>query len=246
MSYNLNLQSLLQAQSLSQSTLPMLGSKNLIPETLKNPFPSQLPLNSAGINLQMLNLLNLAKMQSQLQMGLFQAQLLTSLQRPPSLIPALDQKPTIPSLPQLSPVNLQLTNKAPVNSLILNKEKGFKAQIKDILEFVINNCGRISESELEKAKVQFESDSKLVNVFNALVTKYSASVKTKENIVKYILRKVFKAMKENLMKENNLDSKAACRAFVDKYFPESREELKERNINTDDDEELFNALMPFK
>jgi len=100
--------------------------------------------------------------------------------------------------------------------------------------------------KIEKAKKKFSSDQKLSQAFDALVAKYSSAVKTKENIVKYVLRKVFKSMKELLMKEKSMDSKTACGSFVEKYFPDSRGDLKEKGINIEDDEELFNALMPFK
>jgi len=48
------------------------------------------------------------------------------------------------------------------------------------------------------------------------------------------------------MKEDSCDSKTACKNFVERYFPASKEGFKNSEINFNDDEALFDALMPFK
>jgi hypothetical protein len=203
---------------------------------LKNTQPLTVPMN---------NPLSFEKVQNDLKMEFLKARLLQNLQANTNPWMAFQQKPVQSNIP-VAPKVPQQTSQIPELDHVFSKEKNFRAQIRDVLDFVISTVGKISEEELEKAKRKLSSDKKLTQIFEALVTKYSSSVKTKENIVKYVLRKTFKTMKENLMKEKNMDSKIACGAFVEKYFPESREDLKEKGVNTEDDEELFNALMPFK
>lgn len=61
--------------------------------------------------------------------------------------------------------------------------------------FTVNNTGNLKDSFLKMAKTNFYMIHPMILViFEKLMEKYTALVKTKEEMVKYILRKVFKAI----------------------------------------------------
>mmetsp|Transcript_5750 Transcript_5750/g.4940 ORF Transcript_5750/g.4940 Transcript_5750/m.4940 type:complete len:268 (-) Transcript_5750:1224-2027(-) len=141
-------------------------------------------------------------------------------------------------------MSMSNTNTFQQNLSQLFKDK--KSQIHDILVYVLDNTGKISESELENYKSLLQNDSELCQILDLLVNKYSSSIKTKEEMVKYIIRRAFKFIKNKIKKEKNLDSKTACKEICDLYFNVNREDLEKQGVNCDDEDEFFNALLPFR
>mmetsp|Transcript_11996 Transcript_11996/g.10384 ORF Transcript_11996/g.10384 Transcript_11996/m.10384 type:complete len:248 (-) Transcript_11996:226-969(-) len=91
------------------------------------------------------------------------------------------------------------------------------------------------------ARKQVENDEGLCKLFDVLIKKYEGSVKTKENITKYIFRKVFKIIREDIILKHS--EQMVPKVFVDTYFPNARNAQKRKNQT---DEDIFNSLMPFK
>jgi len=103
--------------------------------------------------------------------------------------------------------------------------KTLRSQIREIVELVLKNIGKIKESKLEDEKEKYAHSPELAEVFDLLIYKYTSTIKTKEEMVKYVLRKAFKAMKYNYKKQLKMDNKTACSTLAKKYFGTTKEEF---------------------
>jgi len=126
------------------------------------------------------------------------------------------------------------------------KKASLRSSIREVVEFIIDSTGRISQTEIETHKRKYYFDSNLIKVFDILYSKYASTIKTKEEMVKYIIRRAFKYIKNNIRKAKNIDSKSACKEICEKYFNKTREDLEKEGVNLDDEDEFFNALLPFR
>jgi len=118
--------------------------------------------------------------------------------------------------------------------------------IKHIVNFLIQNFGRINQRDLEAERQKYEFDHSLIQVFDTLVSKYSATTKTKEEMIKYVLRKALKNIKDKVKEGNRRTEKEASRSFCQKYFNSSKDEIQKLGVDVEDDEELLKLLLPFK
>jgi len=120
-----------------------------------------------------------------------------------------------------------------------------------MIEFIIRNSDRMGEKESKVARQQFDFKKHLPIVFDFLVGAYNCRIKTREEIVKYIMRKVFKFTAETILKHKNSASKAALAAVCERYFktnkpePEMllpfREKSKNKTMNNQFLENLFKS-----
>lgn len=81
-----------------------------------------------------------------------------------------------------------------------------------MIEAVVNYVG-INDTELEKKKTQLREakDVKLLEVFDMLVRRLKKVKKTKEEMVKYCMRKVFRYIGSKSKKSNGRDVSQALR-----------------------------------
>jgi len=118
--------------------------------------------------------------------------------------------------------------------------------IKHIVNFLINNFGRINQRDLEAERQKYEFDQSLTQVFDTLVSKYAATTKTKEEMIKYVLRKALKNIKDKVKEGCRKNDKEAGKSFCQKYFNSSKEELLKMGVDIEDEDELLKLLLPFK
>lgn len=124
--------------------------------------------------------------------------------------------------------------------------------IAKILMFLVKNVGKNKSGKvkMEGEKICEGIDS-LKEVFDGLMSKFLVSVKTKEEKIKYVLRKSFKFMKEKLMEEKGIAKsqenesfikKKIERMFLDHYFSgRNQEELSAEESNN-----IKDMIMPFR
>jgi len=118
--------------------------------------------------------------------------------------------------------------------------------IKHIVNFLINNFGRINQRDLETERQKYEFDQSLIQVFDTLVSKYAATTKTKEEMIKYVLRKALKNIKDKVKEGSRKTDKEAGKSFCQKYFSSSKEEISKMGVDIEDEDELLKLLLPFK
>jgi len=207
------------------------------------------PVNSELTN-QLNGLIMTWKLQSNLQAEIYKNQLsqLVEMQKQLSLKLAAVQSPP-PRLPspevvkhQSPVVNVKFKQEAePVVAQSLSK-KTLKNQIRAIIQFILGNYGRISEEQMNQEKIKYQDNADLLAIFNGLLTKYSSTIKTKEEMIKYILRKAFKFIKKGLKKELQADSKEVSSVLCKRYFGDYSGNLPD----LDNEEDFLKFLLPFR
>ena len=123
--------------------------------------------------------------------------------------------------------------------------------IQNILAFLVKNVGRIRGTKLKAEGDKLHKNIESIKeIYEGLMNKFMISNKTKEEKIKYVLRKSFKFMKEKLMLLNgmSLDSendstlkKQIEIMFFDHYFANSQESLTNRDFS-----DIKDMIMPFR
>jgi len=104
---------------------------------------------------------------------------------------------------------------------------------------------------LKQEKKKFRKDDKHAYIFSILVTEYSQRIKTKEEIIKYTMRKCFKFVSEKIMKISSSNNKSSLTALCKRYFKNTkadpdmllpfREKSKNKTMNSYFLEDLFSS-----
>jgi hypothetical protein len=121
-----------------------------------------------------------------------------------------------------------------------------KAELEEMIYFLLNNIGKIDQGEIEKARRKYSQNLYLVPVFDALVAKYFPVKKHREDIVRYVVRRAFKFLKAGAIKKEKVYGKRAYAILCKKYFQSSYEELQKSGVNTEDEKELIEFLLPYR
>lgn len=107
-----------------------------------------------------------------------------------------------------------------------NKDLVPEECIKKMLSFFVKNIGTMRRTNLEKEGEKIhQNDPELKEIFHGLLKKMLSSKKTKEEKIKYVVRKCFKFMKDKLLEENG-------------YTFDSSEDYTEK-LNSDKVEKMF-------
>ena len=114
--------------------------------------------------------------------------------------------------------------------------------IKEMLSFLVENVGKINQNKLESFCDKFTNKGKIIlETYSTLLKKYKISSKTKEEKIKFVLRKAFKYMKEQIVAEEKLKSnKFIDQRFLQIYFQD------DENKNAEEKSQLKDLLMPFR
>jgi hypothetical protein len=127
-----------------------------------------------------------------------------------------------------------------------------EAQIKYIVQFFINNFGIASDKDIQKTRAQYLHDKKLTAVFDALEKKYTAGGKTREEMIKWIVRKIFKSSKDNIKGKNKKSQRKLLEDVCNKYFkgPKISDSFVKKegkgSQNDDDNDDAVDFLLPFR
>ena len=125
-----------------------------------------------------------------------------------------------------------------------NRSTSLEAQIRQIVIFFIREYGKQDDEKFKHERSKYASSPALLKVFDSLVVKYSSTAKTREEMVKYVLRRAFKFFKRSIKKTTRLDSKTVSTKICEKYFNTSSEEAQKDD--DDEDEDLLKLLLPFR
>jgi len=118
-----------------------------------------------------------------------------------------------------------------------------EAQVKFIIHFFINNYGKIPENDFEAERAKYSHHAKLTQVFDILALKYASTNKTKEELVKWVLRKAIRATKKNIKADHKIDQKELSNSICKRYFKDGS---PNQSDEADELDELSDTLLPFK
>ena len=125
-------------------------------------------------------------------------------------------------------------------------ETTLESNVKNIVNFFVESFGRANQAEIERERLKYEHNDQLRQVFDVLVAKYSATAKTKEEMIKYVFRKALRAIREKIREATKKSEKGVNKIFCQKYFGASKEELLQKGANLEDEDEILDILLPFK
>ena len=140
-----------------------------------------------------------------------------------------------PDEEKMSPIQL---------SDLCDANKSVKAHLKDIIYFVLENFGTLSEEQISAEKQKYRNHPELSLVFEALVCKYSTTVKSKEEVLQHIFKKAVKYMKLKLKKEAKNASPASTSPGK-QHFRTFLDEMSGKIGECGDDDEI-KPLAPLK
>ncbi|KAL4451092.1 hypothetical protein ABPG74_021414 [Tetrahymena malaccensis] len=191
-------------------------------------------LNNPFLIQQLLQIINnphdLARFQSNLQR--IQQQALQAAVNLPPQIP-LNNIPQVPVCLGINNNNASAANAvATTNNLqqkLIHQQKQ-KEELTNMLEFLVEKMHQTDTDQIFEKKCEFKflhGDD--LTIFDNIVHKYQFSKKTKEEMIKYILRKCFKFLKSNIKQQEIVGQKDIEVAFTLKYFGneiESQQQLQ--------------------
>lgn len=126
-----------------------------------------------------------------------------------------------------------------------NRETHSKSEVKQTLIFLLRTLGSDSDQELLKFKSLHSTDPAMNAMSSILIARYAATTKTKEEMVKYTLRKALKWLKNRLIKNGGTNGKCAAKLLIQKYFSST---LKEQvsDVDSNNEEAIIEKLLPFR
>jgi len=193
------------------------------------------------------------KLQKSMQDEIFKAEMLKLLEIKDALLAKLNQVPSsapsknLVSLPKSFPSNeVKIENEVEFphkeRNIQSSSANSLNDQVQEIVHFVLDNFGRINESNFDEEKAKYSHNKDLMLVFEILVSKYSSTIKTKEEMVKYTLRRAFKYVKNNIRKQTNSTSKGVSKALCKRYFNASQDDISKIG----NEEEFLRFVLPFR
>ena len=119
-----------------------------------------------------------------------------------------------------------------------------ETQIKNILEFFINNFGVIDDQDIYKERMNYVHNKTLIKLFDTLQAKYSTSTKTKEELTKWIIRRTLKTGKHTEKEIQHFNMK---RIFIQNNSMRSQDDYVKINYEEESKHEQWvESLLPFK
>jgi len=119
-----------------------------------------------------------------------------------------------------------------------------RTQIEGILLFFLRNFGKLSINEMNYHRNLINSN--FGNLFDALAEKFESAKKCREDMIRFILRKVITSIRDSLRDQQKLTARAATLALCKKYFGARFDELIKSEPQLENDEELLSFLLPYK
>jgi len=196
--------------------------------------------------LQLLKQMQILKLQNQLQTTQY-------LQNPYKIIGTNFAKINLQSPEPLTIVPRCATLTSSFQTIQLQQEESFspqdssrelKSQIRNMLQFFINKFEKLSQEEISQVRSQYFSHSTLLKLFDKLVQRYSASGKSREDMIRSILRGALRFLKDTYRTKFHLTSKAASIRLCQKYF--KPEDMEDKQINFEDEDQVLSFLLPYK
>ena len=122
-------------------------------------------------------------------------------------------------------------------------------QVENVLDYFMRNFGRVGKEEMKLKRNYYKNNKKLQKLFDALVDKYQAASKGKEDIIRFVLRKALAYLRDIERNENKTSMKDASIKICKRYFPSEFDALLNDAKNKGkfvDYDKILNYLLPYK
>ena len=119
-------------------------------------------------------------------------------------------------------------------------------RVKNLLLFIINNLGRVKDTDMLQEKIKYNDDPILFRLFEMLIERYSAAYKTKDEILKFITRKAFATIQDGFKKRGGSSECQTSETLCKRYFKSSIDDIKKLGININHRESFLQVLFPYR
>jgi len=123
--------------------------------------------------------------------------------------------------------------------------KPLRRDLEKMIRSVMTNINENNQKGIGKERQNYTENGVLLKIYDKLVMKYKQSKRCKEDIIRYILRKVFKTLRSKVMNENKVSNKRASFLMCQRYFELKFNEIKESGVDLEDEEGLLDFFMPY-
>lgn len=121
-----------------------------------------------------------------------------------------------------------------------------RSELEKMILFLLSTMGKKSQNEVENVRKIYQQDPNLSAVFDKLVMKYYSAKKCKEDIVRYIIRRAFKTIRNEFAKREYVFGKKASTLLCKTYFQNRLEEIEKAGINIENEDDIVDFIMPYK
>ena len=118
--------------------------------------------------------------------------------------------------------------------------------IKNILHFLIERLGKAQPEEIEHQRSIYSQNNLLLELFDTLVTKYTSHGKSKEDMVRHVLRKALSHLAKCLRVREKVSLRAALVRLCRKYLQNNEKFIKNGERKLHDETNILNLLLPYK
>jgi len=141
-----------------------------------------------------------------------------------------------------------------VKICILDQDQpSLESRIEQMLWFLLKNYNEDTFDEIQLQRQIYESDQNfndLLELFDELIARYSSTVKLRESLSRFVIKKAISTIQSSYKNDNKVSSKEAVLCLCKRYSLERVEELnEEENGNNDyqeNDEKINDILVPYK
>ena len=100
----------------------------------------------------------------------------------------------------------------------LDLDKSLRKELEKIVNLILANMGGDNNELIETSRQLYTHNTFLLQTYDALVRKYYSLKKLREDIIRYIFRKMLKAMKESIKEKTKTNDKIASLLLEKRYF----------------------------
>jgi len=125
-------------------------------------------------------------------------------------------------------------------------DQSIRKELKRLVLIVLSNMGKNNNKEIECFRNFYIHNTLLLQAYDALVKKYYSSKKVKEDIVRYIIRKMLKSTKLSLKQTSRVKGTKASVILYKRYFPGQFDLLNNtESLDSYREQELLELIMPY-
>lgn len=140
-----------------------------------------------------------------------------------------------------------------ISQSVISKEGSEPSDSRDVivemLEFFITKFDKTNDKEIKGKRGQYAYNAPYLRLFDSLKEKYTSTRKSREDLMRFTLRKAMTYLRDNTRDKLGLTAKAASIELCKRYFEVDKDEVDEKlvaGVNLENDGELMTLLLPYK
>ena len=120
------------------------------------------------------------------------------------------------------------------------------SHIDEMVSFILHNLGKAPQYHIDAQRRSYAFNNTLLELFDALMDKFSSAAKCREDMIRHVLRKALSYFKNSLRDKHKLSSRGASVLMCQQYFQVVRDQMRENDIDIQDEDKIVDFLLPYK